>query len=347
MVLPWRCYQHPRAWTHLSLERRCIMDSLSPRDQDGNSPKKKRVVSPEGRAKMSAAKLGKPRGPHSEATKQKIREGNIGKKVSEDTKAKLSQMNKGKSPTNKGVPMTEEQKRRLSEAKKGQKHSEETRRKLSLANKGRSAPNKGIPHTEEHKRKISEGLRRNNPMRGKHHTQETKDKISQASKGKCYAPFDEEHKKKISKAHQGMKQSEEHRASVQAYWDAMTPEERAEKTKYMLLAQPKSHSTSIEIAVWNELESREINFEKQKRIGRYLVDIYLPERNLVLECDGCWWHGCLECGYDYDLHKAFREKDKKRTMYIESKGYQVIHLWQHDILANVEEIVTNALKVSS
>ena len=44
--------------------------------------------------------------------------------------------NKGKTPWNKGVPMSNEQKNKLSEVKKGTHHSEETKMKMSETRKG-------------------------------------------------------------------------------------------------------------------------------------------------------------------------------------------------------------------
>jgi very-short-patch-repair endonuclease len=344
------------------------MDTLPPSGQNGNH--KKRYVSPETRAKMSAARLGKKRSPHSEETKRKIAESHRGKTHSLETREKLSQANIGKSPPNKGKPMTEEQKQLLSDSLKGRTPSEETRSKISEALKGRPPTNKGVPHTEEHKQKISESLKQNNPMRGRHHTDETKRILSEKNKGIRTAPFDEQHRKHLSEAatgrvgtnngktfskehrekirvaKQGVPQSEEHRANVQAYWANFTPEERAEKTSHLALVAPGLHSTSIEIMVWEELTSRGIQFEKQKRIGRYIVDIYVPNDNLIIEVDGCWWHGCSQCGYNTEKDQTIRSKNEQRTAYLEKKGYLVSHIWEHDLNCDVVRSVSNALELA-
>ena len=70
-----------------------------------------------------------------------------------------------------GKKLSDETKQKLSEAKKNM--SEETKRKMSEASKGRR-------HSEETKRKISESLY------GKHHSLETKKKLSESLKGKHY-----------------------------------------------------------------------------------------------------------------------------------------------------------------
>lgn len=100
--------------------------------------------------------------------------GNLGRKHSEETKRKLSEIQNspemkekqriahlGKTPWNKGQKnvYSDETKQKMSEAKRGEKHffygkhhTEETKKKIGEANKGN--------HSEEHKKRISEGLKR-------------------------------------------------------------------------------------------------------------------------------------------------------------------------------------------
>jgi len=99
------------------------------------------------------------------------------------------------SPTagnNLGMKMSEEAKRKISESRKGKNHTEETKKKMREAQKGKK-------HTEEAKRKIS------NESKGRKHTEETKKKMSEAKSGVNHPnwgkKFTEEHKKKLSEAH--------------------------------------------------------------------------------------------------------------------------------------------------
>lgn len=77
--------------------------------------------------------------PHTEETKEKIRQANIGKKQSIETKEKKNNSNTGK------------------------KRSKETIEKIRVSNigknKGKVAWNKGIPHSEETKQKLSDSSR--------------------------------------------------------------------------------------------------------------------------------------------------------------------------------------------
>ena len=100
----------------------------------------------------------------SDETKRKLSEINKGKKVSDETRRKLSEMNKGeKHPffgkTGEGNPFfgkkhSEETLKKMSESAKGRKHSEETLKKISEAAKGRK-------HSDETRRKMRETRRKN------------------------------------------------------------------------------------------------------------------------------------------------------------------------------------------
>lgn len=95
-----------------------------------------------------------------------------GFKHSEETKKKISEIQIGKESPMKGKHHTEEAKKKLSESLKGR----------IVWNKGlkgaQVAWNKGKHHTEEARKKMSEALK------GKHHSEEWKNKISVSLKGK-------------------------------------------------------------------------------------------------------------------------------------------------------------------
>ena len=79
-----------------------------------------------------------------------------GKTLSDETRRKLSEANKGK----KLKPASDERRKKISEARKGKPFSEEHRRKLSEAHKGRTSPRKGVTLSEETKKKMSEAIKR-------------------------------------------------------------------------------------------------------------------------------------------------------------------------------------------
>lgn len=100
-----------------------------------------------------------------------------------------------------GRKCSEKTKRRLSDVNRGIKRnfSDEHRESLSKSRAGVKNPMYGRKHSEQWKRNVSEKLRsKNNPMYGKKLSDETKGKLSKAHKGK---KLSKETKEKISKNH--------------------------------------------------------------------------------------------------------------------------------------------------
>ena len=109
---------------------------------------------------------------------------NLGKKVSAETRQKLSEANKGENHPMFGKHPSEETCKKMSESKKGENnpffgkhHSAETRKMMSEANKGKHP-------SEESRKKMSESKEgENHPMFGKYHSAEARKKMSEAHKG--------------------------------------------------------------------------------------------------------------------------------------------------------------------
>jgi hypothetical protein len=163
-------------------------------------------------------------GKHSPETIEKIRQSQIGEKNPMFGKPGIKGM--------LGKKLSEETKRKISEIKKGKngfKLSEETKRKISEANKGKTR--KGVkrgPMSEEQKKKISDKLKNNEKVKfitgktyeeiygvekanelrenlslfnlGKKLSEETKKKLSEVNKGKVKS---EDVKRKISEKSKG------------------------------------------------------------------------------------------------------------------------------------------------
>lgn len=106
-----------------------------------------------------------------------------GKHHSEETKKKISESNMGKHN------MSEEHRQKLLRASIGRHPSEETRKKMSEARKRGPAPMLGKHHSEESKRKMSEAQKgkkcgEKNPFWGKRHSDEAIRKMFKATNTK-------------------------------------------------------------------------------------------------------------------------------------------------------------------
>jgi len=51
-----------------------------------------------------------------------------------------------------------------------------------------------------------------------------------------------------------------------------------------------TENTNIELIMQKELEKRNYNFKTQFKILIYSVDILLTDYNIIIECDGRYWH---------------------------------------------------------
>jgi group I intron endonuclease len=120
----------------------------------------------------------------------KIAGNSLGFKHTEETKQKLSELNKGKKSIWYGKKHTEETKRKISESNMG-KHisSEKERLRLSKLHKGKKL-------SQEQKDRMSESHKgEKNHFYGKRHSQETKEKIS---KNHCDVGGDNNPKSKLT-----------------------------------------------------------------------------------------------------------------------------------------------------
>ena len=154
---------------------------------------------------------------------RKCSESKMGFHHTEETKEKLSEINKGKIPINvwgeghipwnKGIKgqiawnkgltkEIDERVKQYGEKQQGKSLSEETKQKISIAKKGKRINSKKFL-TKEHRENLSKAHKGNpSPMKGKHHTKETKLKISKGNKGKIITV---EMRKKLSESSMGLR----------------------------------------------------------------------------------------------------------------------------------------------
>jgi hypothetical protein len=112
-----------------------------------------------------------------------------------------------------GKKLSEETKSKISNSEKGKIISEETRKKISEKNKGKKAWNKGkIGVSDETRKKMSEKTKgRPGPWKGKKIPKEIRERISKTLKGR---KLSEETKGKISKSRKGRKMSDEQKKKI-------------------------------------------------------------------------------------------------------------------------------------
>jgi len=86
----------------------------------------------------------------------------------------------------------------------------------------------------------------------------------------------------------------------------------------------RSNMTDAERALWQVLRGRNLEgarFRRQVPIGPYVADFASFEPRLVIECDG-GQHGT--------------ERDASRDAYLKAQGFDVVRLWNHEVLQQPE-----------
>jgi very-short-patch-repair endonuclease len=93
--------------------------------------------------------------------------------------------------------------------------------------------------------------------------------------------------------------------------------------------------TQAERKLWSVLRNRQLSgakFRRQQPIGPFIADFVCHDRRLIIEADGG--------------QHADSIADKRRTSFLESKGYRVLRFWNNDILNNLDgvaQVIASAL----
>jgi very-short-patch-repair endonuclease len=224
----------------------------------------------------------------------------------------------------KGRKFSEEHKQKISQANKGRKLSAETKLKISLAQKGKkysdeyklnmSRVMKGRKFTDEWKRKISEAHK--GIGKGRICSLETRQKMSKTRKER-FAKMSIKEKKEYGLAcSKGMKK----------VWSLMSKEEKARRMSFPTQAALLTQVSKIEKKVCKVLNKYKIKYKIQVPFcyGKFIVDIFIPSKKIVIECNGDYWH-------DYKKFPERKIRDNKLKKYLNKWGYKIIWLWEAEI----------------
>lgn len=96
-------------------------------------------------------------------------------------------------------------------------------------------------------------------------------------------------------------------------------------------------NTNIEILMQIALTKAGYNFETQVHILSYYPDILLTDYNIIIECDGDYWHGNEKVLKDLeDWHYDTWIDDSIRDRKLGKAGYTVMRFWETDIENDIE-----------
>ena len=159
-------------------------------------------------------------------------------------------------------------------------------------------------------------------------------------------------RKKISEKLTGKKKSPEHIAKIKAdrqkYWSNQENRDaqRVRRSKYMS-AHLIKNKTKLEKEFQTILNSLGVSYIFQYAVNGYNYDFYIPDKNILIEVDGDWWH-CnpkLNIQPAYESQKHTIEHDLIKNKIALDNGYQLLRFWEQDITSNRFEVIANLMEI--
>jgi DNA mismatch endonuclease (patch repair protein) len=120
-----------------------------------------------------------------------------------------------------------------------------------------------------------------------------------------------------------------------------------------LMSRIRGKNTHPERTLRSLLWKAGLRYRLHLRIGKTTPDLVFPKHKLVVFVDGCFWHGCPKhygCAHTNESfwdHKLIEnnERDRVQTLQLEQSGWQVIRIWQHEILLEPDLIADAVLSI--
>lgn len=225
-------------------------------------------------------------------------------------------------------------------ANTGKVCSKETRLKISLANKGKGGRCRKEYHpsleTIDKIRKANTGKRRSDTTKKK---QSILKLGSQNAKGHIVS---ESARKQISLSRSGIPSFRKGTTWIEEYGkskaDEMKAKDRQSTLERLASGKGKYRNTSIELAINEELTKRNYIENKDYFRNKPLlkicnVDFYFPDKKVVIECDGDYWHN----------REDIKAKDQVKNKVLVEHGYSLYRFWEHDIKRSPEECISKIL----
>lgn len=96
-------------------------------------------------------------------------------------------------------------------------------------------------------------------------------------------------------------------------------------------------------AVKEALEERGMKFITEFEVGYYSIDEADPEQMISVEVDGCYFHGCEQCGFPG--RPEVRATDNRKTSYLKNRGWTIVRIPAHDVPDNLDSYLDQIEKL--
>jgi very-short-patch-repair endonuclease len=102
-------------------------------------------------------------------------------------------------------------------------------------------------------------------------------------------------------------------------------QESAQRARHCSKKQSKLH-----IAYKKSMEEKKLDgFISEYSYGPYSIDEADPLAKIVIEVDGCYWHGCSFCEFPGD--SRIKATDKRKNSYLKNRGWVIFRFKEHEI----------------
>lgn len=105
------------------------------------------------------------------------------------------------------------------------------------------------------------------------------------------------------------------------------------------LSEQRVHKTGIEKIIENLLKENNINYKYSFILENRQFDFCLLDYNIIIECDGDYWHGNPKFYSILTEQQKMKQKDDLiKTNIAKKNNFFVFHFWEYDINNNLDDI---------
>jgi DNA mismatch endonuclease, patch repair protein len=143
------------------------------------------------------------------------------------------------------------------------------------------------------------------------------------------------------------------RVIVPRYKGFKPSSEQAAKT----LSSVKSRGTKPEMIFRKALWKGGVRFYLTKYNLPGKPDLVLSKKRIVIFIDGDFWHGFnwdlrkpkMKANREYWIPKIERnmQRDKEVNTLLESQGWRVLRIWEHEVMSNIADCVSRVIRFIS
>ena len=106
---------------------------------------------------------------------------------------------------------------------------------------------------------------------------------------------------------------------------------RARSPEIMRARELRKNMTGAEKILWAALRRKQIEgvrFRRQFPLGNYFADFVCLSAKLIVEVDG-----------ETHIEPAQKTYDRRRTLWLNGKGFRVLHVWNDEVYRDLEVVL--------